>query len=111
MISLNIGAFFAVLNEILLNIALTTLMQEFNITLSTVQLMATGFMLVMGIVILISALLVQWFTTRQLFIGVMTFFTIGTRISAMPPNFTIILIICLKHVYGKRLLNTMIIII
>lgn len=73
MISLIIGAFFAVLNETLLNIALTTLMQEFNITLPTVQWMATGFMLVMGIVIPISALLVQWFTTRQLFIGVMTF--------------------------------------
>src|SRR5699024_8798232 len=92
MISLIIGAFFAVLNETLLNIALTTLMQEFNITLTTVQWMATGFMLVMRIVILISALLVQWFTTRLLVIGVMTLFTIVSTFSDMAPNFTLVLV-------------------
>src|SRR5699024_12129443 len=70
MVSLIIGAFFAVLNETLLNIALTTLMKEFSITLHTVQWMATGFMLVMGIVIPISAILVQWYTTQQLFLSV-----------------------------------------
>src|SRR5699024_7955785 len=91
-----------------LNIALTTLMQEFNITLPTVQWMATGFMLVMGIVIPISALLVQWFTTRQLFIGVMTFFTIGTTISAMAPNFTILLVGRLTQAVGSGLLLSII---
>src|SRR5699024_9000873 len=70
----------------------------------TVQWMATGFMLVMGIVIPISALLVQWFTTRQLFIGVMTFFTIGTTISAMAPNFTILLVGRLTQAVGTGLL-------
>src|SRR5699024_12228965 len=78
--------------------------QEFNITLPTVQWMATGFMLVMGIVIPISALLVQWFTTRQLFIGVMTFFTIGTTISAMSPNFTILLVVRLTQAIRTGLL-------
>src|SRR5699024_12596381 len=90
MISLIIGAFFAVLKETLLNIALTTLMQEFIISLPTVQWMATGVMLVMGIDIPISALLVQCFTTRQLFIGVMTFLIIGTTISTSTPEFQII---------------------
>src|SRR5690625_3590439 len=42
MLSLIIGAFFAVLNETLLNIALTTLMDKFQITLPTAQWMATG---------------------------------------------------------------------
>src|SRR5699024_2902445 len=92
MIALIIGAFFAVLNETLLNIALTTLMKEFNLTLPTVQWMATGFMLVMGIVIPISAILVQWYTTRQLFMSVMVIFTIGTIISALAPSFTILLV-------------------
>lgn len=104
MISLIIGAFFAVLNETLLNIALTTLMKEFQITLPTVQWMATGFMLVMGIVIPISALLVQWFTTRQLFISVMTIFTIGTIISAIAPSFGILLIGRLIQAVGTGLL-------
>ncbi|WP_411843410.1 MDR family MFS transporter [Salinicoccus sp. HZC-1] len=91
MLSLIIGAFFAILNETLLNIALTTLMHEFDITLPTVQWMATGFMLVMGIVIPVSALLLQWFTTRQLFLGTMIIFTVGTTICAMAPTFPVLL--------------------
>src|SRR5690625_7749635 len=91
MLSLIIGAFFAILNETLLNIALTTLMKEFDISLPAVQWMATGFMLVMAIVIPISAVLIQWFTTRQLFLGTMTIFTIGTAICAMAPTFPILL--------------------
>jgi len=92
MLSLIIGAFFAVLNETLLNIALTTLMDKFQITLPTAQWMATGFMLVMGVVIPISAILVQWFTTRQMFIGVMMIFTVGTIICAAAANFPMLLI-------------------
>ncbi|WP_271400796.1 MDR family MFS transporter [Salinicoccus roseus] len=91
MLSLIIGAFFAILNETLLNIALKTLMEQFNITLPTVQWMATGFMLVMGIVIPVSALLLQWFSTRQLFLGTMIIFTLGTTIAASAPTFGILL--------------------
>ena len=74
-LSLIIGAFFAILNETLLNIALTSLMKEFDITLPTVQWMTTGFMLIMGIVAPISALLLQWFTTRQLFLSTCLLYT------------------------------------
>ncbi|BAQ10324.1 drug resistance mfs-type transporter [Bacillus sp. OxB-1] len=104
MLSLIIGAFFAILNETLLNIALTTLMHEFDITLPTVQWMATGFMLVMGIVIPVSALLLQWYTTRQLFLGTMIVFTIGTTISAMAPTFAILLVGRLVQAVGTGLL-------
>jgi len=104
MLSLIIGAFFAILNETLLNIALTTLMEQFHITLPTVQWMATGFMLVMGIVIPISALLVQWFSTRQLFLGVMIVFTLGTTICAIAPNFPILLFGRLIQAIGTGLL-------
>ncbi|RWR15257.1 MDR family MFS transporter [Siminovitchia fortis] len=104
MLSLIIGAFFAILNETLLNIALTTLMDEFNISLTTVQWMATGFMLVMGVVIPVSALLLQWFTTRQLFLSTMIIFTIGTTISAVAPNFPVLLIGRLIQAIGTGLL-------
>lgn len=104
MLSLIIGAFFAVLNETLLNIALTTLMKEFSISLPTVQWTATGFMLVMGIVIPISAILVQWFTTRQLFLSVMIIFTIGTLISALAPTFSILLFGRFTQAVGTGLL-------
>nr|WP_235617112.1 MDR family MFS transporter [Lysinibacillus mangiferihumi] len=104
MLSLIIGAFFAVLNETLLNIALTTLMDEFHITLPTVQWMATGFMLVMGIVIPVSALMLQWFTTRQLFLSVMVTFTIGTIICAIAPSFPLLLVGRLIQAVGTGLL-------
>src|SRR5690625_6173912 len=87
MLSLIIGAFFAVLNETLLNIALTTLMKEFHISLPTVQWMATGFMLVIAVVIPISAVLLHWFTTRQLFLGSMIVFTIGLTFCSFAPIF------------------------
>jgi DHA2 family lincomycin resistance protein-like MFS transporter len=103
-ISLIIGAFFAILNETLLNIALTTLMEEFHVSLPTVQWMATGFMLVMGIVTPISAVLLQWFTTRQLFLGTMLIFTLGTSISAAAPTFPILLIGRLIQAAGTGML-------
>lgn len=104
MLSLIIGAFFAILNETLLNIALITLMDEFSISLPTVQWMATGFMLVMAIVIPISALLLQWFTTRQLFLGTMIVFTIGTIVSAAAPTYSILLVGRLIQAVGTGLL-------
>ncbi|ARK23403.1 MFS transporter [Sporosarcina sp. P37] len=104
MLALIIGAFFAILNETLLNIALITLMDEFSITLPAVQWMATGFMLVMAVVIPISALLLQWFTTRQLFIGTMSVFTVGTIVAASAPAFPILLTGRLIQAVGTGLL-------
>lgn len=108
MLSLIIGAFFAILNETLLNIALTTLMREFQIEMTTVQWMVTGFMLMMGIVIPASALLMQWFTTRQMFLGTMTIFTVGTVICAAAPVFPVLLVGRLLQAVGTGLLTPII---
>ncbi|MGR9049583.1 MDR family MFS transporter [Halobacillus faecis] len=91
LVTFMIGAFFAVLNETLLNIALTELMEVFGLDAPTVQWMATGFMLVMGVLMPVSALMIQWFTTRQMFIGVMTVFLAGTIIAASALNFPMLL--------------------
>jgi MFS transporter, DHA2 family, lincomycin resistance protein len=91
LITFMIGAFFAILNETLLNIALTELMRVFEIEAPTVQWMATGFMLVMGVLMPISALLIQWFTTRQMFISVMSVFLLGTIIAGCAISFPMLL--------------------
>lgn len=104
MLSLIIGAFFAILNETLLNIALSTLMDEFGISVTTVQWMATGFLLVMGVVTPVSAVLLQWFTTRQLFLGTMVIFSIGTSICAAAPTFPVLLAGRLIQAIGTGLL-------
>ncbi|GAA0322542.1 MDR family MFS transporter [Bacillus carboniphilus] len=104
LITFMIGAFFAILNETLLNIALTELMHVFDIDAPTVQWMATGFMLVMGVLMPISALLIQWFTTRQMFIGVMTVFLIGTTIAACAISFPMLLAGRMTQAVGTGLL-------
>lgn len=91
MITFLIGAFFTFLNETLLNIALTEIMNVFNVDAPTVQWLATGFMLVMGVLMPLSASIIQWFNTRQLFIGLMTIFLIGTLIAGCAINFSMIL--------------------
>ncbi|TSB45971.1 MDR family MFS transporter [Alkalicoccobacillus porphyridii] len=86
------GAFVAILNETILNVALNTIMLDFNVNSSTVQWLVTGYMLIIGTLIPISAYFMQRFTTRQLFITAMTLFTVGTIICGFSPSFTFLLI-------------------
>lgn len=104
MITFLIGAFFTFLNETLLNIALTEIMRVFKVDAPTVQWLATGFMLVMGVLMPLSASLIQWFTTRQLFIGLMSIFLVGSLIAGFAMNFPMILIGRMIQAAGTGLL-------
>lgn len=48
-------------------------MEVFDVTAATVQWLSTGFMLANGVLVPITAFLMQRFTTRQLFISSMFF--------------------------------------
>lgn len=89
--ALIIGAFVSILNETLLNIAFPNLMEYFGITETSVQWLATAYMLVVGILVPVTALLQQWFTTRQMFLGAMSLFLVGTIICATAPVFSMLL--------------------
>ncbi|QUW21059.1 DHA2 family efflux MFS transporter permease subunit [Sporosarcina sp. Marseille-Q4063] len=82
-----VGAFIAFLNNTLLNIALPTIMDEFQIKPSAVQWLTTGYMLVNGILIPASAFFIQKFTNRRLFITAMSLFSLGTLIAVIAPSF------------------------
>ena len=86
-----VGCFFSTLNQTLLNVALSDLMQIFNVTPTTIQWLATGFMLVNGVLVPITAYLMKRFSTRQMFISSMAFLLIGSIIAACAPNFGILL--------------------
>ncbi|MFC7393900.1 DHA2 family efflux MFS transporter permease subunit [Scopulibacillus cellulosilyticus] len=86
------GAFIAFLNQTLVNVALPQMMDHLHISATTADWMTTIYMLVNGVVIPITAFLMDRFTTRQLYITSMGLFTIGTLICGIGPNFTIILI-------------------
>ena len=61
-----IGAFVALLNNTLLNVALPTIMVEFDVKPSVVQWLTTGYMLINGILIPASAFFIQKFTNRKI---------------------------------------------
>lgn len=86
-----IGTFCTVLNQTLLATAFPTLMKEFDISASTVQWLTTGFLLVNGIMIPVSAWLINSFSSKKLYISAMTTFLIGTIICFLAQNFSVLL--------------------
>lgn len=102
--ALIIGAFVSILNETLLNIAFPSLMEQFGIGESTVQWLSTSYMLVVGILVPVTALLQLWFTTRQMFIGAMTLFLMGTIICGFSPSFGVLLTGRILQAFGTGLL-------
>ncbi|XID94821.1 MDR family MFS transporter [Paenibacillaceae bacterium WGS1546] len=104
LVTLIIGAFFSILNETLLNIAFVDLVKDLGVPYTTIQWLSTSYMLVVGILVPISALLVQWFTTRQMFMGAMIMFTIGTLICAIAPDFSVLLIGRIIQAFGTGLM-------
>ena len=85
------GMFIAILNQTLLNVALPKINTEFNISASTGQWLMTGFMLVNGILIPISAFLFNKYSYRKLFIIGLVLFTIGSLICAISMNFPVMM--------------------
>ena len=86
------GMFIAILNQTLLNVALPKINTEFNISASTGQWLMTGFMLVNGILIPITAYLFNKYSYRKLFLVSLVLFTIGSLICAISMNFPIMMV-------------------
>lgn len=91
MIVLISGAFVAILNQTLLATALPHIMRDLQIDASVAQWLQSVFMLVNGIMIPITAFLIQRFTTRGLFLTAMGLFAVGTLICSIAPNFTVLM--------------------
>ncbi|HZG71555.1 MAG TPA: DHA2 family efflux MFS transporter permease subunit [Chondromyces sp.] len=85
------GAFVSILNSTLLNVALPSMMEDLEVGATTIQWLATGYMLVNGILIPTTAFLIQKFSVRHLFITAMLLFTIGTVTSSCAHTFALLL--------------------
>lgn len=90
--ALLIGAFVAILNQTLLNVAIPHIMNDLGISASTVQWLSTGYMLVNGIAIPISAYLIEKFGTRKLMIAAIFLFTLGSLVCSLSANFSMLMI-------------------
>lgn len=86
------GAFVAILNETLLNIALPPIMRDMSISANTAQWLTTAYMLTNGVLIPVTAFLIQRFSTRALFITAVGIFSVGTLIAALAPVFGVLLV-------------------
>jgi EmrB/QacA subfamily drug resistance transporter len=86
------GTFIAILNQTLMITAIPPIMKEMHVSANTGQWLTTVFMLVNGVMIPVSAFLLERFTTRQLFISAMSVFALGTVVAGIAPNFGILLL-------------------
>lgn len=92
MIVLISGAFVAILNQTLLGTALPHIMRDLDLDANTAQWLQSIFMLVNGIMIPVTAFLIERFTTRGLFLTAMGTFAAGTIICAIAPGFSILMV-------------------
>ena len=90
-IALAILTFLGILSETSLNIAYSTLMEEFSIGASVVQWLTTGYLLLLSIAIPSSPFMVRRFATRTLFVTAVAIFTLGTLIGALASSFPMLL--------------------
>lgn len=86
-----VGTFCTVLNQTLLTTAIPTLMKTFEVSAVDIQWLTTGFLLVNGIMIPISAWLINSFSSKNLYFSAMFIFLIGTVLCFSAQNFPMIL--------------------
>ncbi|WP_208812043.1 DHA2 family efflux MFS transporter permease subunit [Paenibacillus brasilensis] len=104
MIALLLSGFIGMFSETALNIALNDLMQILHITTTTAQWLTTAFLLTLGILVPVSGLLLQTFTTRQLFVASLLFSIAGCLVAALAPTFSVLLIARILQAVGTALL-------
>lgn len=102
------GAFIAVLNQTILSPALPSIMRDMHITAVEGQWLTTAFMLVNGIMIPITAYLIDRFTTRQIFLSSMILFTAGTALAGFAGSFVLLLVARILQAMSAGILMPMI---
>ena len=86
-----LSAFIAILNQTLLNTALPHIMKELNTSENTAQWLVTGFMLVNGTMIPLTAYLMDRIKTKPLYLVSMGIFLVGSIVVAIAPSFGVLM--------------------
>ena len=85
------GMFLAILNQTMVNVAIPHMMNDLNVSTTTIQWLSTGFMLANAIMIPISTFLMATIPTKWLFAVSMLLFTAGSFVCGVGPSFAIVL--------------------
>nr|WP_179295419.1 DHA2 family efflux MFS transporter permease subunit [Bacillus sp. FJAT-45350] len=104
MAALLMCGFVGMFSETALNIAMTNLMEVFQISATTAHWLTTGFLLTLGILMPMSGLLLLMFTTRQLFVASLISLILGTLIAALAFSFEMLMIGRVLQAVGMGLL-------
>ncbi|MBQ4842890.1 multidrug efflux MFS transporter [Bacillus safensis] len=99
-----VGAFVAILNQTLLIPAIPHIMEDFNIDVSKGQWLTTAFMLTNGILIPITAFLIEKFSSRSLVLTALSIFTAGTILASFATNFPVLLAARIVQAAGAGIL-------
>lgn len=91
-IVLMVGTFITIINQTLLVTALPRIMQDLGITANNAQWLITAFMLISGVMIPISAFLLNQIANRSLFFMAIGSFALGTLVCAFSTTFPTLLI-------------------
>lgn len=86
------ASFVTLLNQTLIIIAIPPIMNDFQIDPSQAQWLTTAFMLTNGILIPVTAFLIERFSSKHLLIAALSVFSIGTLIGAIAPSFSYLLV-------------------
>ncbi|NME04581.1 DHA2 family efflux MFS transporter permease subunit [Psychrobacillus sp. BL-248-WT-3] len=92
MAALLVAGFVGLFSETALNIALGDLSLIFDVKPTTIQWLATGYFLTLGILVPVTGILMQKFTTRQMFLTSISLSIIGTILAAVSPTFSLLLV-------------------
>ncbi|RKQ18715.1 DHA2 family efflux MFS transporter permease subunit [Oceanobacillus bengalensis] len=101
---LMLGAFIGLFGETALNMALTNVMEDYSISPGIAQWLTTGYLLTLAILVPVSALLMKWFTTRQLVVAGLGLSLIGAVLAALSPSFVILLLGRIVQAMGTGIL-------
>ena len=91
MAALLVAGFVGLFSETALNIALGQLGQVFNVGATTIQWLATGYFLTLAILIPVTGILMQKFSTRQMFMTSIILSLSSTILAALSPVFGVLL--------------------
>lgn len=98
------ASFVTILNQTLIIIAIPPIMSDFQIDPSQAQWLTTGFMLTNGILIPITAFLIERFSSKHLLIAALSIFSVGTLIGAIAPSFSILLLARIVQAMGAGIM-------
>lgn len=98
------ASFVSLLNQTLLIVAIPPFMEEFGIDPNQAQWVTTAFMLMNGIMIPVTAFLIEKFSSKALLILAISIFSLGTLLGAVAPSFNVLIVARIIQAMGAGIL-------